>query len=93
MPSEDNEYADNYYLFPIIAKLRKPLKALIPIDGKECLDLGISFRKAAGVSDNTEYFFGTPHVISENYGYLRVSKFQKFWPSMQCYEEQIKLIQ
>ena len=73
LSDEDKKYADNYFLFPIVGKLRKPLKALIPLDIKESLDLVVKFRENAAVSEKNNYVFGTPHVLSGNYGYLKAS--------------------
>lgn len=73
MTPENKAYADHYYTFPILGKLRKPLKVLLPIDFKECLDLGLKLRKFAKVSENNPYVFGTPNIVAGLYNYLRAS--------------------
>lgn len=56
-----------------MGKLRHPLRALVPEDLKECLDLVLERRVQAGVSPNNPYFFGTPNLVAGQYNYLRAS--------------------
>lgn len=70
---DDRKYADYYSVFPILAKLRHPLRVLVSNDLKECLDLVKDQRILVGVSPNNPYLFGTPNLVANNYGYFRAS--------------------
>lgn len=71
MLEDDKKYADFYSIFPIFAKLRHPLKALVPTDLKECLDLVKQQRPLVGVSPSNPYLFRTRNMVANNYYYFR----------------------
>lgn len=73
MSEAERSYADFYWIFPVLAKLRHALKVLVPRDLKECLDLVKEQRTLVGVSPSNPYLFGTPNMVANTFNYFRAS--------------------